>query len=392
MAMLDGLTPPDRYKRLTPAAPAALPSLSSRRQPRRMSTRRHFLVYVASSTTLAWLASQTKGIAADAKLVSWPSRAVELPDDEESQKPPVVTALRLHKDGRLLATAGDDHLVRVWNVEDGQLLHRLKGHTDWVRSIDYSPDGQLLASAGSDRQINLWEAETGELRAVLATHRHAIAAVRFSRDGRRLVAAGFEPRVKIYDVDSRQLVAEPQAPCQDMRTAAFAPDDELLAVGGRCGTIRLIAPATGEKIRDVAAHRQRVRALSFSADGAYLASAGEDRMVHVLPISRGATGFTLPSRPAKALALAFYGPRQLAVAGSDNLIRLWDVTEQREIGMLSGHSGTIAALECQGKTLISAGYDTAVRIWSIADHVAGAETPPPRVGRAPAIDSVPRSR
>jgi WD40 repeat protein len=177
-----------------------------------------------------------------------------------------------------------------------------------------------------------------------------------------------------------------------MRAVAFAPDDSLLAAAGRCGSIRLIATSNGHVIRDVAAHRQRVRALSFSADGAYLASSGEDRLVHVLPLADAARSVTLPARGAKVLALAFYGPQQLAVAGSDNLIRLWDVAEQRETGVLAGHSGTIAALECQGKVLISAGYDTTVRVWSIADHVAGTVPAAPRVGRPPTIESTPRKR
>ena len=64
-------------------------------------------------------------------------------------------------------------------------------------------------------------------------------------------------------------------------------------------------------------------------------------------------------------------------------MRLWNVAEQREIGILPGHTGSVAALECQGKTLISAGYDTTVRIWSIADHVAGGASEPGRVGTRP---------
>jgi len=177
-----------------------------------------------------------------------------------------------------------------------------------------------------------------------------------------------------------------------MRTVAFAPSDAELAAGGRCGTIRFCSTSSGHVIRDIRAHRQRVRALTFSADGEYLASTGDDRTVHILPLADGATSSTLPARQAKVQALVFYGPRQLAVAGSDNLIRLWDVAEQRETGVLAGHTGTIAALECQGKVLISAGYDTTVRVWSIADHVAGAETLPLRVGRPARMETVPRKR
>lgn len=346
-----------------------------------MSTRRAFLAQIASTAATALLAGPA--LAAEANLISWPSRVVQLPDDPENQRPPVVTAVRLHNEGRWLATAGDDHLVRVWSLADGKLLHKLGDHTDWVRTIDYSPDGRVLASAGNDRRILFWDAATGARQAVFAEHQHAIAAIRFSHDGTKLAAVGFEGTIKLYDVATKALIAEPAAPCQDMRAVAFSPDDTLLAAGGRCGSMRIVKTNSGELVRDVAAHRQRVRAISFSPDGSYIASSGEDRLVHVLPLAAGRDGFTFPARPAKVLALAFYGPRQLAVAGSDNLVRLWDVAEQRETGVLAGHTGTIAALECQGKVLISAGYDTTVRVWSVADHVASRPGP---------LQSLPRKR
>jgi WD40 repeat protein len=333
-----------------------------------MSTRRQFLAHVASTAAAALLAGRARAV--EANLISWPSRVVQLPDDEESHKPPVVTAVRLHKDGQWLATAGDDHLVRVWNLTDGKLIHKLAAHTDWVRTVDYSPDGAVLASAGNDRQILLWDSATGDKLGQFAIHERAIAAVRFSHDGTKLATVGFEGTIRLYDVATKTLLAESAAPCQDMRAVAFAPDDAMLAAGGRCGSIRLLTGDRGELVRDITAHHQRVRAISFSPDGSYIASSGEDRLVHVQPLAEGRDGFTFPPRPSKVLALAFYGPRQLAVAGSDNLIRLWDVAEQRETGVLAGHTGTIAALECQGKVLISAGYDTTVRIWSIDDHVA----------------------
>ncbi len=69
-------------------------------------------------------------------MISWPSRVVQLPPDDDSHRPPVVTAVRLHRDGQQLATAGDDHRVRVWNLADGALIHKLDAHTDWVRTID----------------------------------------------------------------------------------------------------------------------------------------------------------------------------------------------------------------------------------------------------------------
>src|SRR4029078_6365416 len=114
--------------------------------------------------------------------------------------PPVVAALRCDRGGRWLATAGDDHHVRVWSLADGKLIYKHSGHTDWVRTIDYSPDGRILASAGNDRRIIFWDALSGQQLDVLATHQAAIAAIRFSHEGTHLAAVGFEETARVYDV------------------------------------------------------------------------------------------------------------------------------------------------------------------------------------------------
>ena len=341
--------------------------------------------FVQSSVSLAaCLFVQRRGVGNDARerLISWPSRVVQLPPDDDDHKPPVVTAVRLHREGNLLATAGDDHHVRVWSMTDGKLVHKLQGHIDWVRTVDYSPDGRLLASAGNDRQIILWDAATGTQLDVLAVQPAAIAAVRFTTSGKHLAAVGFDESVRLYDTSSKQVVARVNGPCADLRAVTFSHDDQMLAVGGRCGSIRLLAMPQGQLIRDIPAHRQRIRAIAFSSDGSYVASSGEDRLIHVVPVA-GGPGHSLPPRPAKVLAIAFYGPHHLATAGSDNLIRLWDVQTKTEIGVLRGHTGSVAALECKDKVLVSAGYDTTVRIWDVGDQVAAAETGSGRVGSRP---------
>jgi WD40 repeat protein len=345
-------------------------------------TRRRFVASLASAVTAGPLA---RGLVrgAETRVVSWPSRVVQLPPDSDNQKPPVVTAVRLHREGQLLATAGDDHCVHVWNLNDGRLVHKLEGHTDWVRSVDYSPDGRILVSAGNDRQIIFWNAADGTQLDVLPVPQAAIATIRFSHDGKLLATVGFEDVVRLYDTASKQLTNRLPAPCQDMRALVFSHDDRFLAVGGRCGSVRLYSMPRGTLLRDISAHRQRIRAIAFSSDGSYVASSGEDRLIHVAQISSGAE-FSLPPRPAKVLSLAFYGPHQLATAGSDNQIRLWDVTTKDEIGCLRGHTGSVAALECRGKVLVSAGYDTTVRVWDVGDQIAsGANDGPRRVGTRP---------
>ena len=68
-----------------------------------------------------------------------------------------VTALAFAPNGGLLATAGEDGDVKVWNVRSGRNAARtLRGHTGPVRAVSFSSDGQRLVSAGQDGAIRIW--------------------------------------------------------------------------------------------------------------------------------------------------------------------------------------------------------------------------------------------
>jgi WD40 repeat protein len=63
-------------------------------------------------------------------------------------------------DGKILASAGQDKTVRLWDVADPAnprpLGTPLEGHTDLVWSVAFASDGKLLASAGQDKTVRLW--------------------------------------------------------------------------------------------------------------------------------------------------------------------------------------------------------------------------------------------
>ena len=89
---------------------------------------------------------------------------------------PVITAVRLHPNGRFVVLAGDDHVVRIWDLQQQKLVHELRGHIDWVGAVAFSPNGRLLASAGNDQRVILSEVASGKPLAVLEGHRARSAA------------------------------------------------------------------------------------------------------------------------------------------------------------------------------------------------------------------------
>ena len=180
----------------------------------------------------------------------------------------------------------------------------------------------------------------------------------------------------IYDVTTGEVERKLTGPCGDLRCVVFSPTDGHVAVVGRNGQIRVWSTADWKVALEINADQQRVRNLAYSPDGAKLAAAGDGRTIGLWDAHTGELLHRLTAKPAKIMSLAFCGDELLATGGSDNVVRIWDLTKPAERWHLSGHSGSVAALACDPQTgvLASGSFDTTVRVWQFDLQGPAAET------------------
>jgi WD40 repeat protein len=78
----------------------------------------------------------------------------------------------LQFDKNKIMSGSNDRTIKLWDVNTGQCLHTLKGHTDWVRCLKF--DDSKMASGGFDETIKLWDMHTGKCLTTLKgnTHTH----------------------------------------------------------------------------------------------------------------------------------------------------------------------------------------------------------------------------
>ncbi len=103
-------------------------------------------------------------------------------------------------DSSLVAAGDSEGMVHVWSVDTDEEVHRLEGHTNTVESVAFSPDGSLLASSSGDSTIRVWDVVSGEQLAVFSHVVGTVAQVVFNADGTLMASGGDDGTVRVWGI------------------------------------------------------------------------------------------------------------------------------------------------------------------------------------------------
>jgi WD40 repeat protein len=301
-----------------------------------------------------------------------------------------VVSIAFSPDERTLVSGSFDGSVKLWDVASGAPLWsgwQTKGTT----CLAFAPDGGLLASGGHEATVRLWDAKLGTPLQELP-HPGAVFALAWSPDGRRLASGDVAGTLRLWQRQQSgpaPCVQTLWGHSHLVRGLAFAPDGSRLASASGDGTVKLWERESGRCLQTLEGHTERVYCLAWSADGGTLASGSFDHTIRLWDGQEGRSRVVLQGHRAEVYSLAFTPDSRHLLSGSDDgTLRLWDVERGQCVRVLEGYTASLFDLDWSpdgpssspyylsprqggGSQLASAGSDTVVSLWNVAGRGGG---------------------
>ena len=341
-----------------------------------------------------------------------------------------VLAVAFHRNGRTVATANYDEVVRIWRpgraeptelridarvdgVEFSREGNRLLAwarnsvyvwdldaddsspsvlaHPDWVHDATFSRDGSLVGSVSQDGLVHVWEAAAGAPLYEWRGHDDVPFAVDFDPAGDRLLTAGADGTARVWQVEVGDTLRGHDG---WVNAAEFDPEGDAIVTAGEDGIARMWHLDGGEwrPGPEFTDHDGLITDATFNGDGDLVVTAGEDGRAYLWkPLADTIEPFDwLGTRWTHRTGVlsATFSPDggHIATGGVDGLVKVWETptepyTSSKPVAVLRGHTDWVvsAAFTPDGERIVSASVDGTLRSWPWRTWLRKGEKSPPHV-------------
>jgi WD40 repeat protein len=289
--------------------------------------------------------------------------------------------------GRSTTHAKGTPVIAVCDSQTGKVLTELRGHTDGIFGVSFTPDGKQILSGGRDQSLRRWDARTGKLLETFSPTPagQMLSCVQFSADGRRVAFALYPKGLYLAEVPESLSWASILAAAQHVHNIAgeddwiaFSPDGARLAWSTRVwqGDVGHLFVVDVQS-RNVIGHQERTggnpaSSIDFNPNGRRLITADRRASVSLYSddLSEVLGTYTLNEGSVRR---AFYTAEGNSIVGMvpGGMARVWN-ERTREIERVlypvhDLHTMDMAISRDRQRIAVATGIPTVVRLWDMTD-------------------------
>lgn len=284
-----------------------------------------------------------------------------------------VTCLQIWDD-TTLATGSYDNTIKIWNLETGEEVRTLTGHTRGIRSLQM--DDHKLLSASLDGTVKFWNWRTGQCLRTLSSHSDGVISVHFQDE---VIASGsIDHSIRVYNFQTGTTFSLNHHDDWVNNVKVDMASRTLLSASDDC-TIVLWDLDTREIIREFVGHVghvQQVLPLPQDFEPDEDPSAAAQDPTETMSVASGKSSSPIVGQSATDIELrAVYGPgfvdnpdrplpsRYILSGGLDASLKLWDTSSGAVVRNQWGHLEGIWSVECDSLRMVTGANDSLVKTW-----------------------------
>jgi len=269
--------------------------------------------------------------------------------------------------GDTLVSGGCDRDVRVWDLNTGQAVHMLRGHTSTVRCLKIAPakgpgQSDLAISGSRDTTLRIWDITKGTCRHVLVGHQASVRCLDIHGD--LVVSGSYDTTARIWSISEGRCLRTLQGHFSQIYAVAF--DGRRVATGSLDTSVRVWDPHTGRCLAQLQGHTSLVGQLQLRGDT--LVTGGSDGSVRVWSLQTHSAIHRLAAHDNSVTSLQFDDVR-IVSGGSDGRVKVWDLATGRlvrELGAPAEAVWRVVFEEEKAVVLASRAGRTVMEVWSFA--------------------------
>ncbi|XP_026473601.1 U5 small nuclear ribonucleoprotein 40 kDa protein isoform X1 [Ctenocephalides felis] len=262
-----------------------------------------------------------------------------------------VFSADFHPDGEYLASTGFDRQIYIWSVYgECENISSLKGHSGAVMELHFSPDGGHIYTCSTDHMLGIWDVQTGQRMKKMRGHTAFVNSVQGARRGPRLlVSGGDDSTIRLWDARKRNCINSYDAGYQ-VTAVTFNDTSEQIISGGIDNDIKIWDVRKNNLLMKLKGHTDTVTGLSLSPDGSYILSNSMDNTLRIWDIRAFVTG----DRCLKVFSGHHHNYEKnllrctwsldgskVSCGSADRFLYIWDTTSRRILYKLPGHNGSV---------------------------------------------------